>query len=264
MNRRTLFSALLALSVLSPLSALAAPDAPLAEPAMVELLKRLDDRQRNVGDYKALAFIDQRQRGREALAYEAVIYRRDVSDKMAILFLKPRTEAGKGYLRVDRNLFLYDPSVGKWERRTEREGLMGTDSRRQDFDASSFSQDYAPKYVAKERLGKFDVHHLELRAKPGRDVASPVLHLWVDVDSDNLLKVQEMALSGRLMRTSYYPKWAKIDSPDKGAPVYYPMEIRIFDEVEKENSTTVVMRKVDLAKLPDSVFTKAWLESKSR
>ena len=24
-------------------------------------------------------------------------------------------QAGKGYLRLDRNLFMYDPTTGKWE-----------------------------------------------------------------------------------------------------------------------------------------------------
>ena len=89
-------------------------------------------------------------------------------------------------------------------------------------------------------------------------------HLWIDKESGNMLKRQEMALSGRLMRTSYYPKWEKMFSKSKGADIYFPREIRIFDEVEKGNSTTVVIREVDLNSLEANIFTKAWLESKSR
>ena len=66
------------------------------------------------------------------------------------------------------------------------------------------------------------------------------------------------------MRTSYYPKWEKLHSPSKGADVYFPKEIRIFDEVEKGNQTLIVMQKVDLSALEANMFTKAWLESKSR
>ena len=36
------------------------------------------------------------------------------------------------------------PTVGKWERRTERERIAGTDSRRADFDESRLAEEYEP------------------------------------------------------------------------------------------------------------------------
>src|SRR5688572_9012207 len=89
----------------------------LAQPSADELvgrLKTIDDRQQNSGDYTSLVFIEQKEQGKEDLVYQAVIYRRDLTDKLAILFTKPQSEAGKGYLRVDDNLFFYDPAVGAW------------------------------------------------------------------------------------------------------------------------------------------------------
>ncbi len=228
------------------------------------LLEQIDKRQQNVGDYKALAYIEQKERGRNDLLYQSVFYRRDADDKFMILFLKPKSEAGKGYLRLDKNLFMYDPSVGKWERRTERERIMGTDSNRGDFDESRLKVEYQPSFVADEKLGSRAVHHLKLEAKKGVDVAYPTLHMWVDAKSKNVLKRQDFALSGRLMRTTYYPKWKKVFSEKKGAPVFYPAEIRIFDEVEKGNRTTVAITKIDLNPLDANIFTKAWMESKSR
>ena len=62
----------------------------------------------------------------------------------------------------------------------------------------------------------------------------------------------------------YYPRWQKLYSESKKAEVWYPGEIRIYDEVEKENSTIVVMKSVDLRPLEANIFTKAWLEAKSR
>ena len=236
----------------------------LAKPEMVAVLKTIDDRQRNGGDYKALAYIEQREKNKEMMVYESVIYRRDLKDKLMILFLRPKAEAGKGYLRLDKNLFIYDPTVGKWERRTERERIGGTDSRRSDFDESRLAEEYDPEYVAATTLGKFKVHHLKLSAKQGVDVAYPTVELWVDQESGNVLKAQDRALSGRLMRTVYYPKWRKIFSPSKKADVYFPKEIHIYDEVEKANQTLVVMRKIDLNGLPENIFTKARLEGQSR
>ncbi len=241
-------------------SALAAPDAP----ALVRMLQVIDDRQQNNGDYASTVFIEQKEKGKSDLVYQANIYRRDVSDKLVILFAKPQSEAGKGYLRVDSNLFFYDPSVGKWERRTERERIGGTNSQRSDFDQSRLAEEYAPAWVGEEKLGAFTTDHLKLSAKPGEDVAYPVVEVWIDRASGNTLKRQDFALSGRLMRTTYYPEWLKKFSPSKKAEVYVPRQIRIFDEVEKGKSTTVVLQDWKLDSLDDSMFTKAWLESKSR
>ncbi len=66
------------------------------------------------------------------------------------------------------------------------------------------------------------------------------------------------------MRTVYTPRWKKKHSESKGQDVWYPGEIRIYDEVEKDNSTIVKLKEVDLRPLPANIFTKAWLESKSR
>ena len=94
-------------------------------------------------------------------------------------------------------------------------------------------------------------------------VAYPVVKLWVD-ENTNILKRQEFALSGRAMRTLYYPRWNKQYSETKKGEVWFPGEIRIYDEVEKANSTIVVIKTVDLRPLEANLFTKSWLESKAR
>lgn len=259
MTFRNLFSAALAAVLL------AGPAAFALEPAeMTKLLATIDDRQRNGGDYKALIYLEQKEKDKTDVVREGLVYRRDADDKLMILFTKPKGEAGKGYLRMDKNLWSYDPTTGKWERRTERERIAGTDSRRADFDESRLAEEFNPNYVGQESLGKFKVHVMELKAKPDVDVAYPVVKLWVDTETSNVLKRQEFALSGRLMRTAYYPKWQKLFSESKGAEVWYPQEIRIYDEVEKANSTVVLIKSVDLRSLEANIFTKAWLESKSR
>ena len=108
------------------------------------------------------------------------------------------------------------------------------------------------------------MHHLKLSAKTGTDVAFPILHLWVDQDTKNILKKQDYSLSEKLMRTIYYPKWEKMYSLSKKADVFVPKEIRIFDEVEKDNSTLVILKEVSLDPLEANIFTKAWIEKKRK
>jgi hypothetical protein len=236
----------------------------LSKEKMVDVLRGIDQRIRSSGDYKALVYLEQREKDKPDVAREALVYRRDVDEKLMILFTKPKTEAGKGYLRIDRNLWYYDPTVGKWERRTDRERIAGTDSRREDFDQSKLAEQYDPAYGGEEKLGNFKVWVLNLKVKDGVDVAYPVVKFWIDMNTGNDLKRQDFALSGRLMRTSYVPKWEKLYSESKKAELWYRQEIRIYDEIDKANSTLVIIKSVDLNPLPENMFTKAWLEAKSR
>ncbi|MEY4576723.1 MAG: hypothetical protein RL701_1426 [Pseudomonadota bacterium] len=231
---------------------------------LVEILKGVDDRQRNQGDWHSDIYMEQKEKGKVAVVYEAQVFRRSADQRFIILFTKPKASQGQGYLRVDKNLWFYDPSVGKWERRTERERIGGTSSRRSDLDESRLAEEYDPEFVGEEKLGAYNALVLNLKGKAGLDLAFPVVKLWLDKDTRNVLKRQEFALSTRLLRTSYYPKWKKIFSESRKTDVWYPQEIRFYDEVEKENSTLILIKSVDLHALELNLFTKAWLESKSR
>jgi hypothetical protein len=208
--------------------------------------------------------MEQKEKDKTDVVYELVVFRRDLANQQLFLFTKPKSEAGKGYLRLEKNLWFYDPGVGRWERRTERERIGGTDTRRSDLDESKLAEEYGATYLGAEKLGAYQVHKLELKVKPGVDVAFPMLRLWVDQATNNILKRQEFALSGRLMRTSYYPRWKKVYSESKKGDVWYPEEMRFFDEIEKANSTYILIQQIDLRSLEPNIFTKAWLESKSR
>ncbi len=250
--------ALAALALLAPTARALNPD------QLTRVIKTIDERQRNSGDWKALCYMEAREKGKTDVVYELLVYRRDADDKQMFLFTKPKSEGGKGYLRIEKNLWFYDPGVGRWERRTERERIGGTETRRGDLDESKLAEEYDATWEADEKLGAFEVHRIKLQVKPGIDVAFPVLRMWVDRATMNVLKRQDMALSGKLMRTAYYPRWKKIYSESKRADVWYPEEMRFFDEIEKENSTHILIKDIDLRPLEANIFTKAWLESKSR
>ncbi|MEP7053160.1 MAG: outer membrane lipoprotein-sorting protein [Pseudomonadota bacterium] len=265
MQRRTLVKSLLAASALGSAGAL--PKVVQAAPSkadMVALLKIVDDRQRNQGDWRSNVYMEQKEKDKVAVVYEALVFRRSADQRFMILFTKPKASQGQGYLRIDQNLWFYDPAVGKWERRTERERIGGTNSRRSDFDESRLAEEYDPEDNGEEKLGVYTAQVMTLKGKPNLDLAFPVLKLWVDKATNNVLKRQEFALSGRLLRTSYYPKWQKVFSESRGAAVWYPQEIRFYDEVEKQNSTLILIKSVDLKPLEANLFTKAWLESKAR
>lgn len=254
---KTLTTTLLLLSTAAPALALT-PDEVKA------LVATVDERQRAPGDFKANCYIEHKEKGKSDSINEAVVYRRQEQDKFVFLTLKPKSEAGQGWLRVDKNMFLYDPSVGKWERRSERERLANSDTRRADLDSSRYSKDFDVKYLGEDTLGKIKAHHMELTVKAGVDVAYPKVEIWAEMATGNLMKQLDYGESGKLMRSVYYPKWGKSFSEVKKADVYYPKEIRIFDELEKGNSSVVQLDQVELKALDANIFTKAWIESQSK
>ena len=245
-------------------SPVALADEPLTQARTNEIIQEIDDRQRNGGDWKARIYLEQKEKDKNDVVYDAVSYRRDKDDNLMILFLKPKAERGKGYLRLDKNLWFYDPRVGKWERRTERERIGGTDSNRADFDQSRLADEFDGTFKKQVKIGKYQAYQFELKAKTGVDVAYPKIALWVDKATLNVLKRIDYAASGKKMRRALYPKWQTVFSPSKNTNVWFPKEIYIFDEIEKGNKTVVLIREVDLNPLPPNIFTKAWLESKSR
>jgi hypothetical protein len=254
----------LAAALLLPTTRAAAGPDPATAAGLAEVIGTIDERQRNQGDWKALCYLEVKEREKTDQVSELLVFRRDEDDKQMFLFTKPKSEAGKGYLRIEKNLWMYDPATGRWERRTERERIGGSDTRRGDLDESRLAEEYDATHEGAERLGAYQVWRIALAAKPGVDVAFPRVKLWVDQATLNVLKRQEFALSGKLMRTAYYPRWKKVFSASKKDEVWYPEEMRFFDEVEKGNSTLVLIKEIDLRPLEANLFTKAWLEARSR
>jgi hypothetical protein len=255
----------LAAVLLAPVARAAAPD-PATPAGLAAVIDTIDERQRNQGDWKALCYLEVKEKEKTDQVSELLVFRRDEDDKQMFLFTKPKAEAGKGYLRIEKNLWMYDPATGRWERRTERERIGGSDTRRGDLDESRIAEEFDATYEGPDSLGKgaFQVWKISLQVKPGVDVAFPVVKLWVDQATMNVLKRQEFALSGRLMRTAYYPRWKKVYSASKKSDVWYPEEMHFYDEVEKGNSTLVMIKEIDLRPLEANLFTKAWLEARSR
>ncbi len=239
------------------------PARSLSQEETDRVIRKIDEMERSGGDYKALVYMEAKEKDKTDVVYELLAYRRSGDQKLMFLFLEPKTEAGKGYLRLEKNLWFYDPRVGRWERRTERERIGGTDTRRGDLDESRLAEEFTAKWEADEKLGKFEVHRILLTVRPGVDVAFPTVRLWVNKENGVVLKRQELALSGRLMRTGYFPRWKKVWSESKKGEVWYAEEMRYYDEVEKANQTLLLVKSVDTRPLETNLFTKAWLESKS-
>jgi outer membrane lipoprotein-sorting protein len=238
---------------------------PLTQEEMVAKLTKIDAEMYSpADDYSALVLLEQKQKDEPDRVFQLVVLRRDSDRALIMQFTKPKTEAGNVWMRIGDNLWYYNPRIGKWERRTSQDRIGGTDALTRDFDRWTMSADYDPVYDGSEKLGDFMAHKLKLTAKPNKEVVFPRIDMWIDVASGHPLKLQFMALSGRLMQSVYYPHWVKQDARKAGSFIFYPKEIRVFDEVTQKSETTIMIQQVELKRLPDNNFTKAWVETQSR
>lgn len=188
---------------------------------------------------------------------EVRLFRRDSGDSFVIIIEEPIANRGQGYLRVEENLWFYDPESRSFSRTTERESFQGSDARNADLGSSSLSQDYTVASVGEGRLGVHDVWVLELEAI-SNEIPFPFRTIWVTRSTNLVLKSEDYSVTQRLLRTSYYPRYSRVGSS------YVPQQMIFVDALIEGQKTTITFRDVSLETLPDSVFTQAYLERVSR
>ncbi|MFP4550232.1 MAG: outer membrane lipoprotein-sorting protein [Spirochaetales bacterium] len=218
------------------------------------ILATLDERTTfGDGDFSAVYTIISETPGEEREVTQARLFRRDQNDQFLILILQPEVQRGQGYLQIDDNVWFYDPESRKFERTTIRENIQGSDAQNADLDENTYSEDYEVVDWELGRLGNFDVYVMDLQAT-NSDVAYERIKLWVRQDDPIVLKQEDYSVSGRLMRTSRFPRYQQVE--DK----LLPKQILINDELNQGERTQITMSDATTQQIPDSVFTKRYLE----
>lgn len=179
--------------------------------------------------------------------------RRDKDDKFLMLILEPESQLGQGYLRVEDNLWFYDPDSRKFTHSSMKENFQGTNAKNSDFGSSNLARDYTVGTSSQGRLGNYDVWILELSAT-NNEVTYPFKKLWVTQKDGLLLKSEDYSLTKRLLRTAYYASYAKLGENFVADKSIY------VDALVAGKKTTLTLNNISLKAIPDSVFSKAYVE----
>lgn len=194
----------------------------------------------------------------------AAMFRRDETSEFLVLIIKPDSDKGKGYLKKENNLWLYDPVGKSFTFTSVKERFQNSSFRISDFTGSNYSGDYEVKSGKEEKLGKFDCVVLDLKAKTN-NVSFPRVKIWIS--EDNLVrKIEDYSLSGQLMRTSAIPSYQKISG--RWIPLTIVIQDHlVFRKVEgkiRYERTIVTIKNPSLIRQPDSLYTKEYLERVNR
>jgi outer membrane lipoprotein-sorting protein len=241
------------------LAALAAGRASAETPDFKAMLKAIDENgDFGTQDYSAVfTIVTQKPEEKDAVV-QVKLFRRDDHDQVVWIILKPEAQKGQGFLKVDENIWMYDPESGKFSHSTMKEQIQNSKAKSSDLKRHSYAEDYDIAATDEGVLGKYPVYILTLKAK-NAEVSYPTLKLHIRQDKPLVLKEEDYSLSDRLMRTVLYPpKYIEV------AGKTVPSQMLIQDELNKGEKSQLTISDVSVAKLPDATFTKAFLGQTAR
>ena len=207
------------------------------------------------GDYSATISLKIEKPGKPNENLQYKIFERTDNKLMTIVQLFPEADKGTSYLRNDDNIWSYDPISRKFTHTSIKEALGDSDIKLDDVENSKkkWRANYEVEAYEEGMLGKYPVHIITLKAKTSEPSYSKSKY-YVRTDVALVIKEEDFSGSDRLMRTILVPKWAKVPAG------YVSVQIIIRDELNKGEQTTQVISDLTFDKLPDKIFTKAYLE----
>ncbi len=198
-------------------------------------------------------------------------YRKDNENKFLFIFTSPKVDAGTGYLFIDENLWFYDKNSREFSKRTASDSIGGSDSRSRDLRKSTLAEDFDWEYVGDQTIKGVECYEFYGEAAV-QDVAYPISKVWVRKDVLLPFVRREYSLASanvedrdnKLVQTIYYLKYKrkKADTQD-GMDKY--ISTKILVQNHQDNSSTVLeFEDVSFEDQPDNIFTKAYLENRSK
>ena len=220
-----------------------------------KIMESTDDNLAYHGDYSATVSLVVEKPGKPKENLQYKIFERTDKDLMTIVQLYPEADKGTGYLRDGDNIWAYDPISRKYTHSSLKDALGESDLNIDDVDQTKedWRKNYAVEKFEESTLGKYPVYVVTLTAKTSKPAyAKSVFYIRKDIPLT--LKEEDYSGSGRLMRTVLIPKYTKVPAG------YVPTQMTLRDELNKGEQTSEEISDLNFNKLPDSIFTKAYLE----
>lgn len=191
--------------------------------------------------YKKLINIEPDGTKKEFLLYQA----RLGSNKMVSAFLKPESEKGRTTLRVDDNMWLYLPEVGRAIRITSMQSVVGGVFNNSDIMRLDFGTEY--DIVSQKNKGEDII--LETKAKTDT-VAYDKLIMIIDKKTTTPKQIECYTSSGMLIKTLYYK-----NIKDFGNGIVRPAVMETKSPLYKGYKSIMVYGKITPKQFSDESFT---------
>ncbi len=179
-------------------------------------------------------------------------------DRSFLEFTAPARDAGSRYLRMDDNMWIFLPRVGKSVRiqgHMLRQGMMGSDFSYGDAsEQPSMVDDYDAVIEKEEELDGRPTYVLYLTGNK-KTLAYPMRRIWVDSERWVPLKEERFARSGKLLKTALVGDVRQIGSR------WYPFRTELDNALQADTRTIMQLLEIELdVALSDEMFTMRNLE----
>jgi len=195
--------------------------------------------------YKKLINIEPNGRKREYVLFTV----KKEADKVAALFLSPASEKGRSTLRLDENMWLYIPNVGKPIRITSLQSVVGGVFNNSDI----LRLDYAAEYFVEKMEDLSDNYILHLKAKT-KTVAYDKLKMWVDKDKVLPTRIECLTEASMLIKTIYFKQ-----TKDFGDNIVRPSVIETDSPLQKGYKSVMIFAEIKKRTFEDEVFTLTFM-----
>jgi len=195
--------------------------------------------------YRKLINIEPNGRKREYVLFTV----KKGADKVAALFLSPASEKGRSTLRLDENMWLYIPNVGKPIRITSLQSVVGGVFNNSDI----LRLDYAAEYFVEQMEELSDKYVLHLKAKT-KTVAYDKLKMWVDKDKVLPTRIECLTEASMLIKTIYFKQ-----TKDFGDKIVRPSVIETDSPLQKGYKSVMIFANIKKRTFDDEVFTLTFM-----
>jgi outer membrane lipoprotein-sorting protein len=170
-------------------------------------------------------------------------------DKVAALFISPASEKGRSTLRLDDNMWLYIPNVGKPLRITSLQSIVGGVFNNADILRLDYTSEYDVENV--EDSGNEYLMHLKAKTK---NVAYDKLKMWVN--KENLLpsKIESLTEASMLIKTLHFK-----EIKDFGDGIVRPSVIETDSPLYKGYKSIMIFAEIKERTFEDEVFTLTFM-----
>jgi outer membrane lipoprotein-sorting protein len=170
-------------------------------------------------------------------------------DRMVALFISPASEKGRSTLRLDDNMWLYMPNIGKPIRITSLQSIVGGVFNNSDI----LRLDYSTEYSVESSSEEADYYLLNLRAKSG-SVAYERLEMLVDKKTVIPTEIGCYASTGILIKTLHYS-----ETKDFGGGIVRPSVLETDSPLQKGYRSVMLFAKINAREFDDEAFTLNFL-----
>jgi outer membrane lipoprotein-sorting protein len=171
------------------------------------------------------------------------------TDKVAALFISPASEKGRTTLRLDENMWLFIPNIGKPIRITSLQSVVGGVFNNADILRLDYAEEY--KIQKMEDLGAEVLLHLKAKTN---SVAYDQLKMWVDKEKYLPNKIECLTQTSMLIKTIFFKQ-----TKDFGGGIIRPSVIETESPLHKGYKSVMIFAGIKKRDFKDEVFTLSFM-----